>query len=64
MEALRLFMFGVLLYLLVIVSLLFLSLIIGFLKLMYDFFKYCITNDNFVLGFLNIKKLETEINPV
>ena len=64
MEGLRLFMFGLLLYLLAIVSLLFLSLIIGFFKLLYDFFKYCITNDNFVLGFLNIKKLETEINPV
>lgn len=64
MEALRLFMIGVLLYLLGIISLLFLSVIIGFFKLIYDCLKYCITNDNFILGFLNIKKLETQISPV
>jgi hypothetical protein len=51
-----------LIYLLCIISCLIIAMICGAFKLVYDCMKYYTVNDNFILGFINIKN--KEINPV
>lgn len=65
MDILLLFIYGLLFYLLGIVIVLFIMIIIGGFKLIYDCIKYCIVNENFVFGFINIKdETNISLNPV
>lgn len=61
MDILLLFIYGLLFYLLGIVTILTIATIIGGFKLIYDCIKNCIVNENFVFGFINIKD-ETNIS--
>ena len=45
----------ILIYLLCIVVGLIICMLCGLFKLIYDCIKYCTVNDNFILGFINIK---------